>query len=74
VVGSISVRADDELPQDNVAWFCVHVTPRVHVLLVSADRGEKAVLNDGLFVRTALAPETAGVVSPSRSARSRLRR
>ncbi|MBM4039193.1 MAG: VWA domain-containing protein [Planctomycetes bacterium] len=64
VVGSIAVKADDELPQDNVAWFCVHVTPRVHVLLVNADRGEKAVLNDGLFVKAALVPQVEGVVSP----------
>jgi hypothetical protein len=64
VVGSIAVEADDELPHDNVAHFCVHVTPRVHVLLVNADRSEKMVLNDGLFVKTALAPNIEDVVSP----------
>jgi len=64
VTGSTSVQADDGLPEDNVAHFCVHVTPRVHVLLVNADRSEKAVLNDGLFIKTALAPATEGVVSP----------
>jgi len=64
VTGSISVQADDELPADNVAHFCVHVTPRVHVLLVNADRAEKMVLNDGLFLKTALSPATEGVVSP----------
>ncbi|HUT32889.1 MAG TPA: BatA domain-containing protein [Planctomycetota bacterium] len=64
VVGSIAVRAEDDLPQDNVAYFCIHVTPRVHVLLVNADRAERAVLNDGLFVKAALVPEVEGVVSP----------
>ena len=64
VVGSIAVRADDALPHDNVARFCIHVTPRMHVLLVNADRGEKMVLNDGLFLRNALVPEAGDVVSP----------
>jgi len=64
VVGSISVKAADELPQDNVAYFCVHVTPRVHVLLVNGDRGERAVLNDGLFAKAALVPQVEGVASP----------
>jgi hypothetical protein len=58
------VQADDDLPEDNVACFCVHVTPRVRVLLVNADREEKMVLNDGLFLTTALVPEVEGVVSP----------
>ncbi len=40
------------------------MTPRVHVLLVNADRGERAVLNDGLFVKAALVPQVEGVVSP----------
>lgn len=64
VIGSIAVRGDDDAPQDNVAYFCVHVTPRVHVLLVNADMREKMVLNDGLFAMTALVPGTEDVVSP----------
>ena len=64
VTGSIAVGAEDGLPDDNVACFCVHVTPRVHVLLVNADRAEKMVLNDGLFLKTALAPQAGNVVSP----------
>jgi len=64
VTGSIAIDAPDDSPQDNVAHFCVHVTPRVHVLLVNADRAEKMVLNDGLFVKTAMVPATEGVVSP----------
>jgi len=64
VTGSISVRADDALPGDNAAWFCVPVTPRVHVLLVNADGREEMARNDGLFVRTALVPDANGVVSP----------
>jgi len=64
VIGSITVHAADDLPDDNVAHFCVHVTPRVHVLLVNADRAEKMVLNDGLFVKTALVPEIDGLASP----------
>jgi len=64
VVGSITVHAEDDLPHDNVAHFCVHVTPRVHVLLVNADRREKTVLNDGLFVKTALVPGIDELVSP----------
>jgi len=64
VTGSIAVGAEDGLPADNVACFCLHVTPRVHVLLVNADRAEKMVLNDGLFLKTALAPQAGNVVSP----------
>jgi len=64
VTGSMAVRAADDLPDDNVAYFCVHVTPRVRVLLVNADSGEKMVRNAGLFIRSALVPEVGGVVSP----------
>ncbi len=64
VAGTISVQADDELPEDNVAHFCVHVTPRVHVLLVNADRAETMARNGGLFIKTALSPAAEGVVSP----------
>jgi hypothetical protein len=64
VTGSISVQADDTLPGDNAAWFCVPVTSRVHVLLVNADSREEMTRNDGLFVKTALVPDANGVVSP----------
>jgi hypothetical protein len=64
VTGSLAVRAADGMPDDNAAHFCVHVTPRVHVLLVNADRAEKMVLNDGLFLTTALVPEAGDAVSP----------
>ena len=63
-VGSIAVQATDGLPADNVACFCVHVTPRVRVLLVNADRTEKMAHNQGLFIKTALVPGIEGVVSP----------
>ena len=64
VIGSISVGSRGDLQNDNTAYFCVHVTPRVHVLLVNADRREKMVLNDGLFLKTALVPGLADLVSP----------
>ena len=64
VVGSIAIRAEDDLPEDNAAHFCVHVTPRVHVLLVNADRAEETVRNDGLFLKAALVPAVEGVMSP----------
>ena len=64
IVGTIAIEADDELPDDNVARFCVHVTPRVRILLVNGDREERMVLNDGLFVKAALAPRAEGVASP----------
>jgi len=69
VTGTISMETGEEapegkLPEHQTAHFCVHVTPRVNVLLVNADRSEKTVLNDGLFVKTALVPSTEGVVSP----------
>ena len=64
VTGSIAVDAHDDLPEDNVAHFCVHAMPRVHVLLVNADRSEEMALNDGLFLKTAMAPDANGVVSP----------
>jgi hypothetical protein len=64
VTGSIAVRAEDSLPDDDAAWFCVHVTPRVRVLLVNADRAEKMVRNGGLFLKSALVPEVEALVSP----------
>ena len=63
-VGSIAVQATDGLPADNLACFCVHVSPRVRVLLVNADRTEKLAHNQGLFIKTALVPGIEGVASP----------
>ena len=55
--GSITVTAKDALPEDNTAYFCVHVTPRVRVLLVNgtpnpADPDE----DEAFYLRSALAP------------------
>jgi hypothetical protein len=64
VVGSISVSYADSMPADNVGYFCVHVTPRVRILLVNGDPSPQLVRNDGLFIKTALVPATADRPSP----------
>lgn len=49
---------------DNVAHFCVHVTPRVSVLLVNGEPSRQLVRNDGFFLKMALAPPVEGRSSP----------
>jgi len=63
-VGSIHIEADDSLKKDNVAYFCVHVTPRVRVLLVNGEPNERLNRNDGFFIAKALDPGTPDVSSP----------
>ncbi len=63
-VGSIALKYDDALQADNVAYFCVHVTPRVRVLLVNGDPSRQLVRNDAFFIKTALAPPVEGQTSP----------
>jgi hypothetical protein len=64
VVGSISVSYEDTTPDDNVGYFCVHVAPRVRMLLVSGETAPELVRNDGIFIATALVPGTADRPSP----------
>ncbi|KPK84856.1 MAG: hypothetical protein AMJ81_04650 [Phycisphaerae bacterium SM23_33] len=64
VVGSVSVSSADSMPADNVGYFCVHVTPRVRLLLVNGDASPQLVRNDGFFIQTALVPATADRPSP----------
>lgn len=54
--GSIELTVEDAVAEDNVAYFCVHVTPQVRVLLVNGDQARLFARDDGFFVRTALAP------------------
>jgi len=56
VTGSISVVAKDAMSEDNVAYFCVHVTPQVRVLVVNGDPARQFARNDGFFLGVALAP------------------
>jgi len=62
--GSVSIAAKDDLPTDDTAYFCVHVTPRVRVLLVNGDRAREYARDDGFFLRMALSPGVGDVSSP----------
>jgi len=55
--GSLSVTAKDALPEDNTAYFCVHVTPRVRVLLVNGTPNPADLdADEAFYLRSALAP------------------
>lgn len=62
--GSIGISFEDGMQADNVAHFCVHVTPRVSVLLVNGEPSRQLVRNDGFFLKMALAPPVEGRSSP----------
>lgn len=64
VVGSITVNYKDDMPVDNVGHFCVHVAPRVRILVVNGDPAPQLVRNDGFFIATALVPGTSDRPSP----------
>ena len=58
-VGKITVAADDELQDDNTAHFCVNVTPRIRVLLVTAKPAGagKSDYGDEFFLTKAMVPD-----------------
>ncbi len=68
--GSVAIKIEkqrnlgDELPDDNVAYFCIPVTPRVNVLIVNGDPNPKLNRNDAFFVQKALVPGTEDTPSP----------
>ncbi len=64
VAGSVTIdlggrKVGDTLAADNVGYFCLPVKPRVHVLLVNGDPDADLSRNDGLYLKTALAPGDA---------------
>lgn len=62
--GAISIAHQDDMQPDNVGYFCVHVTPRVGVLLVNGDPSRQLVRDDVFFLKMALAPPVADRSSP----------
>lgn len=60
-VGKITVAAADELQDDNTAYFCVNVTPRIRVLLVAAKGAGagKSDYDDEFFLTKAMVPDKA---------------
>ena len=58
-VGKITVAAADDLQADNTAYFCVHVTPRIRVLLVCGKPARKLDYDDEFFLTRAMVPDKA---------------